>query len=93
VIVAPGVSLDSAATIAERLRDRIEHLRVKVRGTEQVLDNITASFGVSTYRSGDSLESLFERADKAMYAAKAAGRNTVQTEACTVSKEQATRGA
>jgi hypothetical protein len=36
---------------------------------------ITASFGVTQVESGDSIESIFRRADKALYLAKGTGRN------------------
>ncbi|NYE63902.1 diguanylate cyclase (GGDEF)-like protein [Duganella sp. 1224] len=37
---------------------------------------ISASIGAAIYRDGDSHEQLYKRADLALYAAKAAGRNT-----------------
>lgn len=80
VIVIPGATLEEASAIGERLRDQVERLKVKIRDTQQVLDNITVSFGVATYREGDGPESLLDRADQALYAAKAAGRNTVRTQ-------------
>jgi diguanylate cyclase len=36
---------------------------------------VTASCGLAQLRDGDSNESWFERADKALYQAKQAGRN------------------
>lgn len=82
VVVMPDATLDEARIVAERLRDKVEQLRVKIRDTQQVLDNVTVSFGVATFQEQDSLESLFDRADKALYTAKAAGRNRVSTAAC-----------
>ena len=38
---------------------------------------ITISCGISAFREGDSVESAFVRADKAMYRAKQAGRNQI----------------
>ena len=41
--------------------------------------HVTCSLGVSWYKSGqDDTRSLIERADQALYAAKANGRNRVQ---------------
>ncbi|QFR50450.1 diguanylate cyclase [Sulfurimonas lithotrophica] len=39
--------------------------------------SLTCSFGVSEYKYGDTLESLINEADKALYEAKASGRNMV----------------
>ncbi len=41
---------------------------------------ITASFGVAQWRESESYAQLFERADKALYAAKGNGRNQVASE-------------
>jgi predicted signal transduction protein with EAL and GGDEF domain len=41
---------------------------------------VTISCGVAEFRPGDTLEAVFERADRAMYLAKANGRNRVRLE-------------
>lgn len=66
-----------AHAFADRLRLKIQSLRIRVRSTDQVLDSITASFGFSLAKSGDNLESLLTRADDALYEAKRNGRNCV----------------
>ncbi len=38
---------------------------------------VTASIGVTNYRAGETIDIAFQRADAAMYAAKAAGRNQI----------------
>lgn len=38
---------------------------------------VTASFGVADFRPADNLDTWLKRADDALYAAKAAGRNQV----------------
>jgi diguanylate cyclase len=40
--------------------------------------SITMSVGLSEFKTNDTLESAFERADQALYGAKSAGRNRCQ---------------
>ncbi|HSC85323.1 MAG TPA: GGDEF domain-containing protein [Pseudomonas sp.] len=77
VILRDCHDLNSASTFAEKLRLKIQALRIKVRSTDQVLDSITASFGLALAESGDTFESLVTRADDALYQAKRNGRNQI----------------
>lgn len=69
-----------AANLAEGLRHRLEKLRITTKSSNKVLDNITASFGVTRFRLGESSENFVDRADKMLYKAKQNGRNRVQVE-------------
>ena len=69
--------LTSAHTFVEQRRLKTQALRTKVRGTDEVLDTVTASFGVALAKAGDDVESLLTRADNALYQAKRSGRNRV----------------
>jgi diguanylate cyclase (GGDEF)-like protein len=71
-ILVDGGTLAGTVEVAERLRQKIEALRVGV-GTL----SMTCSFGVSEWRAGDSIDRLLQRADVALYEAKMAGRNRV----------------
>jgi diguanylate cyclase (GGDEF)-like protein len=66
---------DGAVIAAERLRKAIEGMVVV--DAEGTPIPVTASLGTASYRRGDTPESLIDRADRAMYDAKAAGRNRV----------------
>jgi diguanylate cyclase (GGDEF)-like protein len=74
VIILPRCDREDAIKVAERLRESIASTPV------QRVGQITASIGVATYPSGaKSKEELVEMADRAMYLAKASGRNRVRT--------------
>jgi diguanylate cyclase (GGDEF)-like protein len=76
IVLLPGCDLDDGAVVAERLRER-------VAGTPYLPDssklNVSASFGlVSSSLGHTTLEGMIDAADKALYKAKANGRNRVE---------------
>jgi diguanylate cyclase (GGDEF)-like protein len=74
VIILPQCEREDAITVAERLREAIASKSVHKIG------QVTASIGVATYPTvSKTKEELIEMADRAMYLAKAAGRNRVRT--------------
>ncbi len=70
IILLPETDLKGAVKVAEKLRHIIE--TSPIDGVK-----ITASFGVTELLDGDTLDSLIERADKALYQAKRQGKNKV----------------
>jgi two-component system, cell cycle response regulator len=79
VVALSGAEAEGAQASAERLRETIEELeleRPRDAGGEGPL-KVTVSIGVATHRMGESLDSVVDRADRAMYSAKSAGRNRV----------------
>ncbi len=77
-ILLPGGTLDDGARLAEILRDKIQAIRIKLKKSGDVISSITASFGVTQYRPGESSDDFVGRADSALYRAKSEGRNQVQ---------------
>ncbi|MGY2259495.1 GGDEF domain-containing protein [Pseudomonas sp. SDO55104_S430] len=77
VVLENCVGLEGACAFAEQVRLKVQSLRIKARGTDTVLDTITASFGVAFVEPGDNLETLLTRADDGLYEAKRNGRNQV----------------
>ncbi len=74
VVILPQCDRENALKVADRLRESIASAPVPKVG------QVTASVGVATYPTGaNSKEELIEMADRAMYLAKAAGRNRVRT--------------
>lgn len=79
-IILPDIALPEASAVAERIRLAISRKIMKNRSTGQTLGRITMSFGVSQYRPGEDLDGFVGRADRALYEAKASGRNKVACE-------------
>jgi diguanylate cyclase (GGDEF)-like protein len=71
-IILPGTRMQEALNVAERLRATIASRGFVYEG--QTIP-ITASLGLATAAAEDTLASIVERADTALYAAKQAGRN------------------
>lgn len=74
-IVLPGVNLAGGRLFAEGAR--IAFAATRVDGVPEG-QQFTASFGVAELLPGESLQSLLNRADLALYAAKRAGRDCVR---------------
>jgi two-component system cell cycle response regulator len=80
VIIMPETDLNSAFNVAERLRRCIAAEPFQINAETRA--RITASVGVAALEStADTHETLFKRADRALYAAKRDGRNRVVAEA------------
>lgn len=72
VVLCPDTGLSAAAVFAERLRKTITRMNLAV------LNEITVSIGVAECLPGETWEKWFQRADAALFRAKASGRNQVQ---------------
>jgi diguanylate cyclase (GGDEF)-like protein len=74
LVILPGLDLAGAGQVAERLHEAIAGETIEAHGGRR-LPAVTVSIGVSEMRPDDSSDALVERADAALYRAKAAGRN------------------
>lgn len=72
VMLMPETNAEEALAAMEKLRTKVENSPFNFR-KERV--PITMSFGISEFNSMEDGETVFERADKALYQAKAEGRN------------------
>jgi diguanylate cyclase (GGDEF)-like protein len=84
VVLLSNTHSTGAAIIAERIRQQIEGTQLLASGANI---KTTVSIGVSTYNgeSSESIETLLERADKALYIAKQSGRNRTENSTATAS--------
>jgi diguanylate cyclase (GGDEF)-like protein len=75
LVILPETPAAGAGRVAEWVRGEIEQVVINGRGA-RVTPTISA--GVATALAGESTDALLERADRALYAAKEAGRNCVR---------------
>lgn len=76
VMILPGTDLADATRFNERIRGAVAAIGFHFRGTPI---SITVSSGMTALLADDSSGSAFDRADKALYRAKEAGRNRCVT--------------
>jgi len=76
LILLKGCNLETASNMAEELRLAI--MNNPLRYYDKIVE-ITVSIGVTEYALLDTRENLIDRADRALYEAKASGRNQVMS--------------
>jgi diguanylate cyclase (GGDEF)-like protein len=74
LIICPGIELEGAASMAEKLRMRIAEYHFGPVSKQ------TVSFGLAQCAVGETSEDLVRRADQALYRAKDKGRNRVEVD-------------
>jgi len=79
-VLLPSTMLPQALTVADHIRRAVQSKELMRRSTGETLGRVTISLGVAQWRKGDDVASILERADRCLYAAKAAGRNCVIAE-------------
>lgn len=78
--VLSNAPLDAASQVAERIRASLALRTPRRRSTGEELSAVTVSIGVAQFWPGESMDALVARCDRALYLAKATGRNRVVTE-------------
>lgn len=73
IILVHNNDVKTGKDLAEKIRQVIEHHRFAE------VQTVTCSFGVAQFYPDDTAETIINRADEAMYAAKQNGRNRVET--------------
>ena len=80
VIALPNTSLQSAITVADHIRRAVMTKELMKRSSGERLGRVTVSIGTAVFRPTDTAQSLIERADNCLYAAKRNGRNRIVCE-------------
>jgi len=78
VAILPATAGEGAMILAKRIQEALGNYQIMVRGRTL---QVSVSIGVDTYESSEGIGgvTLIDRADKAMYEAKAHGRNCVRS--------------
>ena len=82
-VILPDTRAADGATVAENIRKTISSRKLRKKGSDTEFGPVTASFGVGNLVPGEDLADLIERTDRALYEAKASGRNRVVSEPST----------
>ena len=80
-VVLPNTALRQALAVADNIRRAVMSKELKKKSTGEILGRVTISAGVAVLSPRDDADSLIERADACLYAAKRNGRNRVICEA------------
>ncbi len=72
VILFREIDVSQAKIVSQKIRESISELEHETAG------RVTASFGLTEFKEGDTLETMFKRCDDALYKAKEGGRNRVE---------------
>lgn len=76
LLLLSNIDLNAARDRVERIREGLAKLDIEAGDKKTI--HITASFGIALLDATHSVEKSIEQADKALYAAKSAGRNCVK---------------
>jgi diguanylate cyclase len=76
-VLLPNCSPADAEKMGQTIRVRVENGKIKRRKDDEAIGGITISGGIAFWKSGEEAVAVVERADKALYAAKHAGRNRI----------------
>jgi len=74
LIICPNSNKTQAHSVALKIKNFLEEFDF---GIDTI---ITASFGISTYKKNDTIDTILQRADKTLYKAKDNGRNRIEIE-------------
>ncbi|MDH4285185.1 MAG: diguanylate cyclase [Gallionellaceae bacterium] len=74
-VLLPQTNSVGAFVVAEKIRQGIEHGRIRRLDNNEEVGGITISIGIAAYIKGCSMAKLIDQADRALYLSKQRGRN------------------
>jgi diguanylate cyclase (GGDEF)-like protein len=77
LLLLKDASIGEAENICDRIRTALRQNSIAMDGKTQIM--LTLSCGIASSRTADTFQDLYRHADKALYMAKFAGRNTVRS--------------
>jgi diguanylate cyclase len=77
-VILLNTDVIGAYSVAEQIRRAVFAGKIKDMSSQKMLDQVTVSVGVAQFDSKDLPNDLLQRADRALYQAKAKGRNCVE---------------
>ncbi|MGB1702920.1 MAG: diguanylate cyclase, partial [Cycloclasticus sp.] len=63
--------------LIEKIRVAMANSKLQRKDSGETIGQVTISAGITTLKANDQVDSLIDRADKALYEAKETGRNKV----------------
>jgi diguanylate cyclase len=76
-VVMPSTTQAQAVQLAESVRNLVRGMKIRKRGTQEVIATVTVSAGIAAWVPGDDAASLLSAADAALYRSKQSGRDRV----------------
>lgn len=74
VVLLPGINENNISLPLEKLRNVVKNIPFRFKDEKL---SISISIGASLFQQGDRITDVFERADRALYAAKNSGRDCI----------------
>ena len=78
IVLLPNMTPDDAASLAEVIRETIQHLNITHNHSDLGIVTVSAGVAGGVPRLGQSPEDFIRRADELLYQAKGSGRNRVR---------------
>jgi diguanylate cyclase len=76
-VIVPNIKLRDCEKVAQRLRERIAAKDIVNQSKNEKLGRLTISLGIAQLQAGEAISEFIDRADRALYKSKEAGRNRV----------------